>query len=203
MSEMKQLPDAITRWLTPILRASQRKTVVFLCCLAGLGLALLLVTRPAPPAAGTTPGSAAQASTPAPVSALGAGDLALELADILEQIDGAGRVEIRLSLAVSRASEWERNLRHNQRTVEDRTQDGGVQVTSEETEETTLALARRADGSETPVERFSTAPQINGAIVVADGARDPGVQSELARAASAFLGIGLHRVLVFAREVGK
>jgi len=139
-----------------------------------------------------------------PPSSAARGDaerLAENLAAILGQVAEAGRVEVRLTITAAAASQWEHNRRINHRTVEERAQDGGVQVTTEETEDTTLALARRPDGSESPIERASIPPQIAGAIIVADGARSPRVKAELTRAAAAFLGISLHRVMVFPREV--
>lgn len=197
-----RLPAGVEQWLAPLLRGSKRKWVVYLCGIAMFGLAILVLTRPA-----ATPAPAVSAPrTPAAdetETAQGDGDrLARELAGILGRIAGAGKVEVRLALVSSTASTWEQNQRLTRRTVEDRAQDGGVQVTSEETEETTLALVRRPDGSEAPVEREKTAAEVAGAIIVADGARDPRVRTELARAGAAFLRIGLHRVMVFPREEG-
>ena len=190
--------STLEQWLAPLLRASKRRTVLLLACLVGGGIFLLWATRPLSPR--TTPSPA-----PSPPEAAnsgperGSGRLAADLSAILARIAGAGRVEVRLTLAVSGANQWEENRRRSYRTTEERAQDGGVQITTEETEETTLALTRRADGSEAPVERSVTAPQIAGAIVVADGANDPRIKAELTRAAAAFLGVGLHRVMVFPR----
>ncbi len=191
-------PTALEQWLAPLLRASKRRTVLLLACLIGGGAFLLWAARPLPPRTAPSPApSLTEKADNGPE--LGSGRLAAELSTILARIAGAGRVDVRLTLAASGANQWEENRRRNYRTVEDRAEDGGVQVTTEETEETTLALTRRTDGSEAPVERSVTAPQIAGAIVVADGANDPRIKAELARAAAAFLGIGLHRVMVFPR----
>ena len=195
-----RLPKSVEQALAPILRTSQRRMIIFCSCLAAVGLALLIMTR-------TTPSPQAVTHTSVEPMAgtrnLDADRLARELAGILAQIAGAGRVEVRLTLINSTASQWERNRRYNQQTVEDRGQDGGVRVTREETEETTLALARRADGSEAPIEILTAAAQVAGAIVVADGAKVPRIKAELARATAAFLGIGLHRIAVFAREADR
>ncbi len=201
MNEAKtwHLPQGLEQWLAPFLRNSQRSLVLVLCFLAGLGLFLLLMTRSAVP---QQPAASQEAvSGGSDRAAEDAGDrLERELAAVLQEVAGAGRVSVRLTLAASESNEWEQNKRSNRRTVEDRTQDGGVQVTSEETIETTLALARRPDGSEAPVAAVAKAPRVAGAIIVADGADDPRVRADLARAAAVFLGLGLHRIAVLAQE---
>ena len=195
----RSFPDGLASPLAPLLRASRRKIVVLLSSLAASGLALLLLAKVPGP---RTEGETKEAPAPASISVQAgeAGSLAEDLEAILGQIAGAGRVEVRLTLEVSAARDWEENRRRDRRTTEERTQEGTLQITSEETEETTLALARKADGSEAPVEKAARMPAVAGAIVVADGAADPELRAELARAAATFLGVGLHRVVVLPRE---
>lgn len=188
------LPRAIEDRLKPVLRASRRKPAAILCALAILGLYLLLVSKTGQQSAVGRPSPA-----PAPsegVSMRDVGSDSRELAEILGRIAGAGRVEVRLRYAASAANDWVENLRQNHRTVEDRGEDGSIQITTEGSEERTLALARRADGSEAPVEKVSSSPRIAGAVIVADGAGDPAIRVALTRAASAYLGLDLHRIVV-------
>lgn len=193
--ETRLLPEGLTHWMAPVLGAAKSKVLALCLSVAAVGLALLLLTKPVPPAP-------AQTAQDQKTGSEEAGDrTAQELAEILSRIAGAGRVEVRLTFAASAGRDWEQNRRHTRRTVEDRGEDGSVQITSEETDETTLALVRRSDGGEAPVEKGSYPARVAGAIVVADGAADPRVGAELARAAAAFLQIGLHRVLVYPREV--
>lgn len=201
---LRRFMEPFAKWAAPLFRgADRRKLLVFLYLAVG-GAVLLLLFRPAPrgamqPTAGQTApragGDWGQYRTEPEIRRL-----ERELAGILGQIAGAGRVRVSLTLATSSGSQWEENRRRNRRTVENRGQDGSVEITTEETEETTLALARRADGSEAPIGTLSTAARVAGAIVVADGAQDPAIRANLARAAAVYLGLGLHRIMVFARE---
>ena len=197
----RSFPDGLASPLAPLLRPSRRKMVVILSSLAASGMALLLLAKVP---STRTRDEAKKAAAPAaiPAQAGESASLAADLEAILSRIAGAGRVEVRLTFAVSAAREWEENRRLNRRTSEERTQEGTLQITSEETEETTLALTRKADGSEAPVEKAARMPAVAGAIVVADGAEDPELRAELARAAATFLGVGLHRIVVLPREAG-
>ncbi|MGQ9778564.1 MAG: hypothetical protein ACUVRM_01630 [Bacillota bacterium] len=170
---------------------------------AFVGLVLLLLTKELIPRSPTGGTEKTAPPNPLPVTNGEDASLAEELAAILSQVAGAGRVEVRLTFEASTAREWEENRRRNRRTSEERTKEGNLQITSEETEETTLAVVRKADGSETLVEKAARMPVVAGAIVVAEGAADPEIRAELARATATFLHIGLHRVVVLPRKEEK
>ena len=199
MAEEKNNPrlsGGATKWLAPLQRASKRWPVAILGGLFLLGLTIMLMTRTTPARQSKEPQTAALAQSMQEGTAGEVRRLETDLRALLAKIAGAGAVEVHLTLAAASGTQWEQNTRSTHRTVEDRTQDGGVQVTTEATEETALALRRQSDGSEEPVKTVVTSARVEGVVVVATGAGNRRVKSDLARAAATYLGIGLHRVLV-------
>jgi stage III sporulation protein AG len=115
-----------------------------------------------------------------------------EVAAVLSQIEGVGRVVVDLHLATTEETIWlyreERQERVNP------SEQGG------ESRELTIrrepVLRRKSGGEEAPVHSGKKAPVIGGVLVVAEGATDPALQRQLGEAAAVLLGVALHRVVV-------
>ena len=113
-----------------------------------------------------------------------------EVATILAQIKGVGRVVVDLHLITTEETQW--------LCREDR-QERVTPSEHGETRELTIRrepVLKRNSGEESPVRIGKTAPLISGVLVVAEGAADPGIQRQLGEAVAVLLGIALHRVIV-------
>jgi stage III sporulation protein AG len=118
--------------------------------------------------------------------------LANELAQTLERIEGAGRVQVKISLKSQSRKIWERQVRESKRTSQEQNT-----MTTEDEVNNELVFAKTRDGYDQPVLKEELAPVVEGVIVVAEGARDVRIKGLLIDAVTTILGIPAHRVMVF------
>lgn len=119
------------------------------------------------------------------------------LASILGQIKGVGNVSVKVFLAGGPRFEYATNVSSNKRTVDEKDQSGGSRVTTEQSDSGQLVLVQTAQGGgERPVVTKETRPEIQGVLVVADGATDPRVKESLTRAVETALDIEPHKISV-------
>ena len=115
-----------------------------------------------------------------------------EVAAVLAQIKGAGRVVVDLHLATTEETEWLYREDREERVTP--AEKGGT--TRELKIRQEPVFQRKSGGEESPVATGKKAPVISGVLVVAEGADDPAMQRQLGEAAAVLLGIALHRVIV-------
>jgi len=119
--------------------------------------------------------------------------LQTELAAILGQIEGAGIVEVSVTLDSEGIKTYATNNRDERRQIEE-----SGSSTIEESSTRDLAVS-----SGNPLLLEEKLPNILGVLIVADGAGDPQVKENLTNAASTLLDISPHRVRVMPREGGR
>ncbi len=118
-----------------------------------------------------------------------------DVAGILGQIDGAGTVEVSLTLGSEGMRSYATNDRSERREIQENQGAGGARTTTEETSTRDLAVS-----SGNPLLVEERIPEILGVLVVADGADDPTVQENLTNAAATLLDISPHKVRVLPSE---
>ncbi|MDN5346885.1 MAG: stage sporulation protein [Clostridia bacterium] len=124
-----------------------------------------------------------------------------QLKGILEQVRGAGRVEVSVTLAAGPMREYAVNTRTTSRSVEEKDQNGGTRLTKETNADDQVVMARAGQiGGEGPVVIKESMPKVQGVLVVADGAEDPVVRAQMAQAVQTLLGIAAHQVQVLPRR---
>lgn len=109
------------------------------------------------------------------------------LSKILSKIDGAGKVEVMLTLK----SGWQTNYQTDYDTTTD---NDGDRVTSTTTQKTVI-LSQGSAYDEGAVVKTDY-PSFQGALVVSEGGKDPTVKLQIIRAVSALLGLGTENVTV-------
>lgn len=127
--------------------------------------------------------------------------LAGKLRDMLVRVEGAGEVQVVVTLSTSTRSSYAVNASTGRKTTEEKDQGGGTRVINEETDSGQLVLVR-GTGLETPVVEQESAAVVAGVLVVARGATDPLVKTRLFRAVETGLGIEPHKILVLPMEGG-
>ncbi|AEG61295.1 hypothetical protein [Desulforamulus ruminis] len=128
--------------------------------------------------------------------------LANKIRDMLQQVEGAGDVQVTVRLESSTQTEYAINTTTGKKTTQERDQSGGTRTLTEDTDTGQLVLVTR-NGEETPVLSREIAPEVAGVLVVARGAGDPAVKAELFRATQVALGIEPQKVIVMAKKAGE
>lgn len=144
-----------------------------------LGLLLMLL-----------PGRSGQDETPEPTQEAETLSLAVEearLSDLLSKIQGAGKVEVMLSLRTGQRTEY-------QTDTQLQTETGGAEELRRQEDSTVLYGA--GSGSQQALVRHVEAPQYLGALVVCQGADDPTVRLDLVQAVSSVTGLGADQITV-------
>ena len=127
--------------------------------------------------------------------------LAAKLRDMLVRVEGAGEVQVVVTLSSSTRASYAVNASTGRKTTEEKDQGGGSRVINEENDSGQLVLIK-GTGSETPVVEQESAAVVAGVLVVARGAADPLVKTRLFRAVETGLGVEPHKILVLPMEGG-
>ncbi len=129
-------------------------------------------------------------------------ELSGELRQMLEQVAGAGRVEVTVQLASSTNNDYAINTTTGLKTTQESDQGGGSRQITENTDTSTVVIARGNQGLEEPVVKKEVAPDVAGILVVAQGADTPRVKADLFRAVQVALGVEPHRIIVLPMKEG-
>ncbi|MBE3583756.1 MAG: hypothetical protein IMX01_06550 [Limnochordaceae bacterium] len=128
-------------------------------------------------------------------------ELEKRLATVLAQVQGAGRVEVMISLADGGQLEYVGNQRRDISQSEEKDAQG-VTRRSLQDQSTQEPLTLREGQNETLWLSRMVRPQIAGVLVVAEGAGVEAVRLRLMEAAATALGVPAHRVAVLPRRTG-
>lgn len=119
----------------------------------------------------------------------------------LEKIQGVGSTSVTVSLASTNQQEFAVNTNSGSKVTNEKDPSGGTRVTTESTDNGQMVLVHQNQGSgENPVVVRELKPEIQGVIVVAEGADNPYVKAELVTAVQTLLDIPAHKVSVLPKE---
>ncbi|MCL2376040.1 MAG: hypothetical protein FWC76_01465 [Defluviitaleaceae bacterium] len=121
--------------------------------------------------------------------------LTQQLEEILSLVAGAGNVRVMLTVGNS-TNVFAQNSQENVAATTEDDGEGGVRSIHSVNSSITYVMVRRSDGSEAPLMLQEISPDIEGIIIVAQGAGDIAVVDALTRAAQAVLGVAPHRIQV-------
>lgn len=121
-----------------------------------------------------------------------------EIEAILQEIEGAGRVKVSITLASSGEKTFATNTRNERRESNENDRQGGNKESVEHSISEDIAVS---SGSPLIVEEKN--PEILGVLIVADGARYADVREALINATATLLNIPVHKVQAMPREGGK
>jgi len=123
------------------------------------------------------------------------------LESILGKIEGVGDVSVTLVLKNGPEFEYATNVSSNERKIKENDTSGGERITTETTSDDQLVLVQAAGmGGQEPVIIKEMKPEVEGVLVVAEGAVDPLIKAKLSRAVQTVLGIPAHTVSVWPME---
>ncbi len=189
----------------PFLRTPQMWQLLLIF---GAGVLLLLFTSSWFTPRSSSPAGESPVSPQAQPAATASDDLTAaeneleeRLAVALSQVDGAGSVQVTVTLKAGTEHVYAQNITKQNQTVQERDQSGGNQTTNDTNETDSLVLLQPANGGETePVVVKDLSPEIAGVLVLADGARDPELRLKLIQAVQTMLDVPMYRVMVLPKE---
>lgn len=117
------------------------------------------------------------------------------LAQVLSKVRGAGQVSVAVTLDGGSVKEHAKNVVRETKIVEEKDTAGSVRTTTETKENEEVILSRES-GADQPVIVREIEPEIKGVLIVAEGAADSMVKSQLTRAAETGLGIASYKITV-------
>ena len=128
-------------------------------------------------------------------------NLEQRLKNILSQIKGVGEVEVTVLLASGPRFDYAVNVSTIEKQIDEKDQSGGIRTTTEITEDGQLVIVRsdRAGGEE-PVVTQEYKPDIQGVLVVAQGADNPKIKANLLNAITTILDLEAHKVDIQSKE---
>lgn len=128
-------------------------------------------------------------------------NLEQRLKNILSQIKGVGEVEVTVLLASGPRFDYAVNVSTIEKQIDEKDQSGGIRTTTEITEDGQLVIVEsdRAGGEE-PVVTQEYKPDIQGVLVVAQGADNPKIKANLLNAITTILDLEAHKVDIQSKE---
>lgn len=154
-----------------------------------------LLTLIWPPSNSSSPETATPESLSNEGVALAKANLAGELENILSQIEGAGKVQVSITLSSDGLKSYARNTKDDRRETAEIDKTGVDRNIKEENQSSDIALS---GGAALLIEE--SAPEIVGVLVVAEGAQNSKVKEQLTDATTTLLNISPYQVRVVARK---
>ncbi len=118
---------------------------------------------------------------------------------ILEEIKGAGQVEVMITFEMGSEIVPALNTVESRDTTEEKDSNGGTRTLNSESITTNTVISSESGGNK-PLVLKEIKPQVNGVIVVAEGAQDVEVKAKLYEAVKTVLQVPGHRVQVYPKN---
>lgn len=124
-------------------------------------------------------------------------NLEKKLENILEKIEGVSNVSVLITYAESSSVVPIYNESENKSKTEEKDQSGGVRTT----ETTDIKKDVITDNSSSIITEKKVMPKVEGAVVIAKGAKNVNIKSDIIAAVEAVTGAATHKIQVF--EMGE
>lgn len=145
--------------------------------------------------------SEASADTNIPESAY-SDSMESRLEKILSQIDGIGEVEVMITYETSTEVVPASNTTKSEQTTQEKDMQGGTRTTKQENTTENIVTVSGQDYNNSPIVIKEIKPIIRGVIVVAEGADNPEVKSNLIEAVTTIFQIKSNKVKIYNRNWG-
>ena len=130
------------------------------------------------------------------VNAVAQDDLSLQLEEILQQINGVGKVNVLITYSQTNEIVPMYNQDISQKDTEETDTNGGTRKIIE-TDTKKEIIYQEDNGEKTPITQSIISPKIEGAIITAQGASDATVKANIIQAVEAVTGLSSHKIQVF------
>ena len=122
--------------------------------------------------------------------------LATKLEEILEKIEGVGKVKVLITYSQTNETVPLYNEDTSQKDTQETDTSGGSRKVVE-TDVKRDIIYQESNGEKTPITKSIMSPKIEGAIITAKGANNASVKTNIIQAVEAVTGISSHKIQVF------
>ena len=123
-------------------------------------------------------------------------DMVMNLEEILSNINGVGKVKVMITYAETSKTIPVYNEESSQEDTEETDSQGGTRkVTQTDTKKE--VIYEENDNGKSLITQSIVSPTIEGAIITAEGAKDPTVKTNIIQAVGAVTGLATHKIQVF------
>lgn len=119
-----------------------------------------------------------------------------ELEDILTNINGVGKVKVMITYASSETTIPVFNEESSEENTEETDSEGGTRKVTQ-TDVRKEVIYEENDGNKTLITQKTTSPEMEGAIITAEGADNIDVKTNIIQAVEAVTGLPTHKIQVF------
>lgn len=130
------------------------------------------------------------------ISGTGQQDLEEKLEDILETINGVGKVKVLIKYSESSTIVAMYNETNSESKTEENDGDGATKNVTESESKKEIVYSDE-NGESKPITEKVIMPVIEGAIITAQGASDANVKTSIVSAVEAVTGLAVHKIQVF------
>lgn len=123
--------------------------------------------------------------------------LSQQLENILQQINGVGKVKVLITYSQTSQTIPLYNEDTSQKDTEEEDKTGGKRKVTEIDTKKEI-IYQETNGSKTPITQSILSPQVEGAIVTAQGATNTSIKANIIQAVEAVTGLASHKIQVFA-----
>lgn len=123
--------------------------------------------------------------------------LTSELEDILQQINGVGKVKVLITYSQTSQTIPLYNEDTTQKDTQEQDTNGGTRKVIE-TDVKKDIIYQESNGEKVPITQSVISPKIEGAIITAQGASSTNVKADIIQAVEAVTGLSSHKIQVFA-----
>ena len=123
--------------------------------------------------------------------------LTKELEDILQKINGVGKVKILITYSQTSQTIPLYNEDTTQKDTQEQDTNGGTRKILE-TDIKKDVIYQESNGEKVPITQSIISPKVEGAIVTAQGASNTNVKADIIQAVEAVTGLSSHKIQVFA-----
>lgn len=118
------------------------------------------------------------------------------LTNVLSQVDGIGKVQVMITAKSTQEKVILKDVPYKKSTVKEQDGSGTTKESTEMTGEEGTVLEKQQDGSENPYITKEIQPEIEGVIVIAQGAEEKRIQAEINDAVVALFSVPSHKIKV-------
>lgn len=185
------------------IKAPQKKWISIMSVVVAVGILMIFLnnlfgTKTKPRVTEPSPvKSTTEVKTQSTLLSQAENQLAQNLEELLSQIQGVGKVTARVNLKSSPEYLYAFNSNDTDKTTEEKDTKGASRTITEVTKNGTLVLIKEGQtGKENPVIIKEVKPEVDGVIVIAQGADDEEVKAELYDAVATYFHLPAHKITV-------